>query len=784
MFLGMPYGPRLWPVLRCFDCWVLGRRFPQERDCGRVSRPTKERRASVRGVRGIPLVCGLEDLSKAAVLHRVQGLDRVEVFGEKRAGAGCLLCVGDLKGFCQGHQTLDRLVVGFADLLGLVCIHRLEDLAKGCVRSCVWVVCVGHVCVSVLEKGLNRLRDDTHEPCGFDNLKPSMRKFGKDSSAFFTACWLSQKFAYWKDAHVGPLLTIYAKEVEPGPKETRKHFAGSTLPPANPRGSSVFPQKELEQFLLLEKFCKFCFGLACGAEVTLGEIDPGHAAWLVGQQCLGVFDRTLSATKHALSRLVHAAHCIGDHPFEPSQLVLDRLFGARLIRVVHLCFSVWEREWNRLRDDTHEQCGLINLKPNPAYFQNVFRSFLAGRVSHSVRVYCVRLDLGYLVACSVKNATLRKCCDQAEERHDSVRGVLCGSGLGRAVVFAGELKEFGFDRLPFRFGFASDLSVDLIAKGTLVPTFGPSESVEQSVEFSLAKAGTRAIPATLGTFLLDVIPFAASFGIEGEFNQTQNHHQVSDNLGLVERSAEGPKFDSVLAAGQVGQVQQVVAIRFASALGVVFVAVLFDSLGVHHLFAFAGSGRSVDRSFVVADQGNQSCQGGCVSVPANRYVQTAARIYSAPASVDSVDRVLDLAYAFSTFEYRAYKLASFARGVLGSDTSVAFCFPSGWQPRYLVSAVVRSDRCVVGAWEGGFEFNSEGDFVCVHRSVPLWFEVCFASRFLRRDDTHEPCVSRNIQPISACFSSNSACFLRGHRCPNITPPARPNMLRMTRRTCG
>jgi len=165
-------------------------------------------------------------------------------------------------------------------------------------------------------------------------------------------------------------------------------------------------------------------------------------------------------------------------------------------------------------------------------------------------------------------------------------------------------------------------------------------------------------------------------------------------------------------------------------------------------------------------------------------MQSAAGIYSAPASVDLVDRVLDLAYAFSPFEYWAYKLASFARGVLGSDTSVAFCFPSGWQPRYLVSAVVGSDRCVIGAGEGGFKFNSEGDFVCVHRSVPLWFEVCFASRFLRGDDTHEPCVSSNIQPIPACFSSNSACFLGGHRCPNITPPSRPNMLRITRRTCG
>ena len=172
-----------------------------------------------------------------------------------------------------------------------------------------------------------------------------------------------------------------------------------------------------------------------------------------------------------------------------------------------------------------------------------------------------------------------------------------------------------------------------------------------------------------------------------------------------------------------------VSIRFAACLGVVFVAVLLDPLCVHHLFAFAGTGRGVDRSFVVADQGNQSCQGGCVSVPANRYVQAAARIHSASASVDSVDRVLDLLYAFNPFEYWAYKLASFAAGVLGSDAAVAFCFPSGWQPGYLVSVVVGADRCVVGAGEGGFEFDSEGDFVCVHRCVPVWFEVCFASRF-------------------------------------------------------
>ena len=44
--------------------------------------------------------------------------------------------------------------------------------------------------------------------------------------------------------------------------------------------------------------------------------------------------------------------------------------------------------------------------------------------------------------------------------------------------------------------------------------------------------------------------------------------------------------------------------RFASALGGVFVAVLFDLLGVDRVFASSRSGRSEDRSFVVADQGN------------------------------------------------------------------------------------------------------------------------------------------------------------------------------------
>jgi hypothetical protein len=98
--------------------------------------------------------------------------------------------------------------------------------------------------------------------------------------------------------------------------------------------------------------------------------------------------------------------------------------------------------------------------------------------------------------------------------------------------------------------------------------------------------------------------------------------------------------------------------------------------------------------------------------------------------------------------------------------------------------VVGSDRCGVAVGQGGFKFDSEGDFVGVHRGVPVWYEVCFTTCSLRFDDTHEPCISRNIQPSLACFFSNFACFLRGHRCPNITPLSRLNMLCITRRKCS
>ncbi len=139
-------------MLRWFDCWVLVEGSPKNEVCGRVSRPSEERALPIRGVRGFPLVCGLEDLSKAAVFIASRAWTALKCSVRSGPALGGLLCVGDLKGFCQGHQTLDRFVVGFADLLGLVGVHRLEDLAKGSVGRCVLVVCVGHVCVSFWKK--------------------------------------------------------------------------------------------------------------------------------------------------------------------------------------------------------------------------------------------------------------------------------------------------------------------------------------------------------------------------------------------------------------------------------------------------------------------------------------------------------------------------------------------------------------------------------------------------------------------------------------------------------
>ncbi len=67
-----------------------------------------------------------------------------------------------------------------------------------------------------------------------------------------------------------------------------------------------------------------------------------------------------------------------------------------------------------------------------------------------------------------------------------------------------------------------------------------------------------------------------------------------------------------------------------------------------------------------------------------------------------------------SLELGADEFASLAVGCFWFDARVAFCSPPGGEPRYLVSVVVGSDRCGVAVWQGGLEFDSESDLVCVH----------------------------------------------------------------------
>jgi hypothetical protein len=189
-------------------------------------------------------------------------------------------------------------------------------------------------------------------------------------------------------------------------------------------------------------------------------------------------------------------------------------------------------------------------------------------------------------------------------------------------LLASHLDQLRFDLFKIRVrGLVGDLAEPLVFELALVPTLRPSEPVEKPVDLGFALARSRSVPATLGSVLLGVVPVGAAFGVEGEFGQPEDHHQVADHLGLVERSGEGPELYPVLAASEVGEVEQVVAVRFAPHFGGVFVAVGFDLLAVDRLFAAAGAGAGEDRLLVVADQADQSRQGGGVAVPLDRDVQ-------------------------------------------------------------------------------------------------------------------------------------------------------------------
>nr|WP_231598513.1 hypothetical protein [Crateriforma conspicua] len=131
----------------------------------------------------------------------------------------------------------------------------------------------------------------------------------------------------------------------------------------------------------------------------------------------------------------------------------------------------------------------------------------------------------------------------------------------RPVVFAGHGEEFLFDRLPVAALVAnSQFAEPFIAKVALVPTLCPTQPVEEPVQFRFPFAGTRSVPAALRPGLLGVIPTRASFAIQGEFNQAKYKLKVAGDLLFVQAAGKRPDLDAVSAAGEVRQVQQVVAV--------------------------------------------------------------------------------------------------------------------------------------------------------------------------------------------------------------------------------
>ena len=78
----------------------------------------------------------LKDLSEQAFLYRIECVAGVEVFCQKRSSGLWLLCVGDLQRVGQAAKSFDRFVVGLADLLSLVRIHRAESLSQDFFVGC------------------------------------------------------------------------------------------------------------------------------------------------------------------------------------------------------------------------------------------------------------------------------------------------------------------------------------------------------------------------------------------------------------------------------------------------------------------------------------------------------------------------------------------------------------------------------------------------------------------------------------------------------------------------
>jgi hypothetical protein len=126
--------------------------------------------------------------------------------------------------------------------------------------------------------------------------------------------------------------------------------------------------------LLLEEVLRVGLWPRARAEVAFGEIDPGHAAWLVGQHAsvsLTAPWRVEACIEHASSRRRCASGIIHS---EASQLVLDRLFGARLV-VSFICVSPFRKGNGIVYVMTHMSHAVSITSSRACENSNVFACF-------------------------------------------------------------------------------------------------------------------------------------------------------------------------------------------------------------------------------------------------------------------------------------------------------------------------------------------------------------------------------------------------------------------------
>jgi hypothetical protein len=73
--------------------------------------------------------------------------------------------------------------------------------------------------------------------------------------------------------------------------------------------------------------------------------------------------------------------------------------------------------------------------------------------------------------------------------------------------------------------------------------------------------------------------------------------------------------------------------------------------------------------------------------------------------------------------------------------------------------VVGSDRCGVAVWQGGLEFDSESDLVCVHLRLSVWVGWVWRLRSpLRWRVTHSALRFETHPADKACFPQSFCMF--------------------------